>query len=272
MASLLIQAALVVFAYFMIFFLVAQIIKNNSIVDIGWGPGFVVVTIYAWMASESFTMRGTVVMMLVVVWGIRLAYHIVRRNIGKPEDFRYANWRNEWGKWVVPRAFFQVFMLQGFFMMVVAYPVLLVQASIRDGFGIVEILGLTVWLIGFYFEYVGDRQLREFKKRPKNKGKIIQHGLWRYTRHPNYFGEATMWWGLWIMAIPVEWGWTGIISPLVITWLLLFVSGVPMLEKNIKVTQNLKPMRRKPMLFSLVPQRKAINVLKRYWITFCAYS
>ncbi|SDY27990.1 DUF1295 domain-containing protein [Tindallia californiensis] len=257
MKSLLFQSAIVVFAYFMLFFVMAQIIKNNSIVDMGWGPGFVVVTIYAWLTSESLTIRGSLVMILVVIWGSRLAYHIVRRNIGKPEDFRYANWRNEWGKWVVPRAFFQVFMLQGFFMLVVAYPVLLVQASARTGFGILETLGLTVWVIGFYFESVGDRQLREFKKRPENRGKIIQHGLWRYTRHPNYFGEATMWWGLWIMAIPVEWGWTGIISPLAITWLLLFVSGVPMLEKKYKGNPEFEAYAQKTNAFFPGPPKKS---------------
>ncbi|RQD68076.1 MAG: DUF1295 domain-containing protein [Tindallia sp. MSAO_Bac2] len=256
MESLLLRSALVVFAYFMLFFVVAQVIKNNSIVDMGWGPGFVVVTVYAWLVSESFTIRGTVAMILVTIWGSRLAYHIIRRNIGKPEDFRYANWRKEWGKWVVPRAFLQVFMLQGFFMMVVAYPVLLVQASTRTDFGIFEILGLTVWIIGFYFESVGDRQLREFKKNPDNKGKIIQHGLWRYTRHPNYFGEATMWWGLWIMAIPVEWGWTGIISPLVITWLLLFVSGVPMLEKKYKGNPEFEAYAQKTNAFFPGPPRE----------------
>ena len=259
MDSILFRSAIVVFAYFMLFFVVAQVIKNNSIVDMGWGPGFVIVTFYAWLASDTITARGTVAMFLVTIWGCRLAYHIVRRNIGKPEDFRYANWRKEWGKWVVPRAFFQVFMLQGFFMMVVAYPVLLMQASTRTGFGLIEMLGLSVWIIGFYFESVGDRQLREFKKDPKNKGEIIQHGLWRYTRHPNYFGEATMWWGLWIMAIPVEWGWTGLISPLVITWLLLFVSGVPMLEKKYQGNPEFEAYAQRTNAFFPGPPRKSVQ-------------
>ena len=232
MSEMLMQAAVVVFGYFLVFFLVAQAIRNNSIVDMGWGPGFVVVSVYAYVATEQSTFRATVALILVSIWGIRLAYHIVKRNWGKPEDFRYANWRKEWGKWVVPRAFFQVFMLQGLFMMVVVLPVLLIQHSQQPGFGWIETTGLVVWGIGFYFEAVGDRQLKEFKANPQNKGKIIQTGLWRYTRHPNYFGEAAMWWGIGIMAVPVEWGWLGIISPVTITWLLVFVSGVPMLEKK----------------------------------------
>lgn len=232
MEVLFIQSALVIFGYFFIFFIVATAIKNNSIVDMGWGPGFVVVTLFAYINAGYFTLRGTIALVLVTIWGVRLAYHIIRRNHGKPEDFRYANWREEWGRWVVVRAFFQVFMLQGVFMLIVASPVLLIQAADLSGFGLLELLGVLVWMVGFYFESVGDRQLRDFKADPANKGKIIQSGLWKYTRHPNYFGEATMWWGLGIMALAVPLGWLGLIGPIVITWLLVFVSGVPMLEKK----------------------------------------
>ncbi|MDW7670976.1 MAG: DUF1295 domain-containing protein [Bacillota bacterium] len=234
MITLLLQSALVVFAYFMVFFIAATAIKNNSIVDMGWGPGFVLVTLFAYVNAGHYTLRATIALMLVTIWGGRLAYHIAKRNWGKPEDFRYANWRKEWGKWVIPRAFFQVFMLQGLFMLVVVTPVLLIQVSEQPGFGIFEMAGLVVWLIGFYFESVGDRQLKDFKADPANRGQIIQSGLWQYTRHPNYFGEATMWWGLWLMALPVPWGWVGLIGPVTITWLLVFVSGVPMLEKKYK--------------------------------------
>ena len=169
---------------------------------------------------------------LVTVWGLRLFYHIIKRNWGKPEDFRYANWREEWGKFVVIRAFFQVFMLQGFVMTLVAVPILLVNVSPDTGFGLLEFIGLAVWLKGFFFEAVGDKQLADFLRVPENRGKVLQTGLWRYTRHPNYFGEATMWWGLFVIGLSVQNGIFGIISPLVITNLLLFVSGVPMLEKK----------------------------------------
>ena len=232
MITLLWQSVMVVLVYFLIFFMVATAIRNNSIVDMGWGPGFVTVTLFAYFNAGFYTFRATVALLLVTVWGLRLAYHIIRRNWGEPEDFRYANWRREWGKWVIPRAFFQVFMLQGVFMLVVASPVLLIQASSRSGFGFLDAAGVLVWLTGFYFEAVGDQQLRDFKKDPANKGKIIRHGLWKYTRHPNYFGEATMWWGLWLMALSVPAGWTGVLGPVTITWLLVFVSGIPMLEKK----------------------------------------
>lgn len=232
MTVLLVQSVAVILIYFVTLFVIATAIRNNSIVDMAWGPGFVLVTSFAYVNAGFYTMRATVAMGLVALWGLRLATHIMKRNWGKPEDFRYANWRQEWGKWVVPRAFFQVFLLQGFFMLVVASPVLLIQAAPQPGFGWLEAVGLAVWLVGFYFESVGDRQLRDFKADPVNKGKIIESGLWRYTRHPNYFGEATMWWGLGLMALPVPFGWVGMIGPATITWLLMFVSGVPMLEKK----------------------------------------
>ena len=234
MTTDLLQPFLIILMYFVVFFIVATAIKNNSIVDMGWGMGFVLVTLYAYLNAGHFTLRSTVVLVLVAVWGLRLAKHIFQRNMGKPEDFRYANWRKEWGKWVVPRAFFQVFMLQGVFMYIVVFPVLLIQRSSLPGFGLSEITGLVLWCIGFYFEAVGDWQLKQFKGNPDNKGKIITDGLWKYTRHPNYFGEALMWWGIWVMALNVPLGWLGIISPLTITYLLRFVSGVPMLEKKYK--------------------------------------
>jgi len=240
MPELLFQAALIVFVYFFIFFLVAQVIKNNSIVDMGWGAGFVVIALATLFIGGAYTERNLLVTLLVLIWGGRLTYHIVRRNWGKPEDFRYAKWRKEWGRWLVPRAFLQVFMLQGFLMLVIAYPIILINAYPAPGLNILDFLGLLVWITGFIFEAVGDKQLAEFLKNPANKGRIIRHGLWKYTRHPNYFGEATMWWGIFLLALSVPLGWSGIISPLTITFMLLFVSGVPMLEKSLQENPEFK--------------------------------
>ncbi len=227
-------SAALIAGYFTALFLLAQWRRDNSIVDMGWGLGFVIVTTFAFFTAGHYTLRAGLTLAAVAVWGLRLAYHIVKRNWGRPEDFRYAKWRAEWGRWVVPRAFLQVFMLQAAVMMIVVYPVLIVQASPKPGLGGLEIAGLLVWSVGFLFEVVGDLQLRTFKESPENKGKVLSTGLWRYTRHPNYFGEATMWWGLFLVALAVPWGWTGIVSPLTITLLLRFVSGVPMLEKKMQ--------------------------------------
>lgn len=229
-----IQTILLIFIYFTIFFIVAQIKKDNSIVDIGWGLGFVLVSNYSLIGSEHFNFRSIITTIIVTLWGLRLFYHISRRNVGKPEDFRYAKMRKEWGKWLVPRAFFQVFMLQGFMMFIIAYPIVIINNSVNNDFKITDAIGLIIWAIGFFFEAVGDKQLRNFKKDSNNKGHILKNGLWKYTRHPNYFGEATMWWGIFFIALSVDSGIYGIISPIVITLLLLFVSGVPMLEYHYK--------------------------------------
>ena len=117
-------------------------------------------------------------------------------------------------------------------MLVIAYPIILINAYAGQGLRALDLLGLVIWITGFIFESVGDKQLAVFLKNPDNRSKVIQSGLWKYTRHPNYFGEATMWWGIFVLALSVPLGWSGIISPLTITFMLLFVSGVPMLEKK----------------------------------------
>lgn len=263
MTELLTQTILIVFVYFFIFFLVAQLIKNNSIVDMGWGAGFVLIAVATLFIEGSFTARNLIVTGLVVIWGVRLTYHIVRRNWGKPEDFRYAKWREEWGGWLVPRAFLQIFMLQGLMMLVIGYPIVLVNAYPGTGLGVLDVLGLLVWVTGFYFESVGDKQLAEFLKNPVNKGKVIQSGLWKYTRHPNYFGEATMWWGIFLLALSVPLGWTGIISPLTITILLLFISGVPMLEKQMMKNPEYREYAERTSKFVPLPPKQKYASLKK---------
>lgn len=232
MISFILYSALAIFLYMITVFTIAQIKKDNSIVDIAWGPGFTLVSALTFLMSQEFMFRQILVCVLIVLWGTRLALHITVRNKGRGEDFRYAQWRKDWGKWFLIRSFFQVFMLQGFILLVIAYPIILVNHSSRGGIKIYDFIGALLWLIGFFFESTGDYQLLKFKRRPENKGKIITHGLWKYTRHPNYFGETLIWWGIFLIALSVRHGWTAIISPLLITFLLLRVSGITMLEKK----------------------------------------
>lgn len=224
-------AMLIVFVYMSAVFILALILKNNSIVDIFWGIGFILLTAFSLLNSGSMDIKKVIVSFLILMWGLRLSIHIFIRNKGREEDFRYANWRRTWKNFVL-RSFLQIFMLQGFFMLVIAWPVLHINHGDSVDFGIIDILGILIFLIGFTFEVVGDYQMTVFKKDPANSGKIITIGLWKYTRHPNYFGEALLWWGIWLMAVPVIDGIYTIISPLVITWLLRYISGVPMLEKK----------------------------------------
>ena len=232
--NLFLQSGLLVFVYMIIFFVLAQIKKNNSIVDMGWGLGFAVIAVYTLLVGKNYHFRSILVTALVITWGLRLFYHIVNRNSGKPEDFRYSTMRKEWGKWAALRAFLQVFMLQGVLMLVIAYPVIMNNSSFNGSIGGLEIIGLLVWTLGFIFEVVGDKQLKIFIADKKNKGHIMKEGIWKYTRHPNYFGEAIMWWGIFMISLSSKSGIIGIISPILLTFLLLFVSGVPMLEKHYK--------------------------------------
>jgi steroid 5-alpha reductase family enzyme len=232
MLSIIFSIAAAVFLYMTAVFIIALLQKDNSVVDIAWGPGFVLVALLSLFRGEEFGGRRLLITGVVIIWAARLAIHIYLRNRGRGEDYRYAQWRKSWGEWFVLRSFFQIFILQGIFLLFVSYPIVLVNVSPKKGLSVLDLAGTLVWLVGFFFEAVGDYQLRKFKKDAKNKGMIITTGLWRYTRHPNYFGEATLWWGIFLIALSVPSGWTAVISPLTITFLLVKVSGVAMLEKK----------------------------------------
>lgn len=247
MPALLYETWFLIFIYFLMFFIVATIIKNNSIVDIGWGLGFVIVAWYAYFRGEQSELSRLVVF-VVTIWGLRLFYSIIRRNWGKPEDFRYAAWRKSWGKWVIPRAFLQVFMLQGFFMALISSTYVLMQTKKVETVNLSLILGMTLWAVGFYFEVVGDYQLKVFKSKPENKGKLIDTGLWKLSRHPNYFGEFTMWWGIYLMALAVGVSFFTIVSPLAITGVLVFISG-PLLEKKYEGREDFEKYKRETSMF-----------------------
>jgi len=249
MIHYILYSGLAVFIYMTLLFLISMAKKDNSIADIGWGVGFILVAFLTFFLEPGFEVRHVLVTGLVLIWGIRLAVHILMRNKGKGEDFRYAKWRKEWGKYFVIRSFLQVFMLQGLMMLVISYQVILVNSSEKPGLNLLDILGLIVWLFGFLFETVGDFQLLKFKRKKENKGKIMKSGLWRYTRHPNYFGEATMWWGIFLISLSVPLGWTAVVSPVVITFMLLRVSGVTMLEKKYKGNKEFEEYVRRTSAF-----------------------
>lgn len=223
--------ALVVFLYMTLIYIFALIRRDNSIIDVFWGLGFIVVTLYSLWQNPVVDFRKFIVSLLVIIWGLRLSLHIYLRNKDKPEDFRYANWRKKW-KYFELRSFFQIFMLQGLFMLIISSPVVFINYYSDGAPGIWDSLGLIIFGLGFLMEAIADYQLVVFRKDPHHKGKIITSGLWRYSRHPNYFGEALVWWGLSFYALSMDGGWMTLISPVVITLLLRFVSGVPMLEKK----------------------------------------
>jgi steroid 5-alpha reductase family enzyme len=246
---------LVLFVYMSLWFVVSLIKKRNDVADVAWGIGFVLLTWVSYFLSGDFGMRGLLVGLLVSVWGLRLAWHIHRRNKGKAEDYRYLAWRQEWGKWFYLRSYMQVYLLQGLFLFLIVLPVLLINKNAEVPFALLDFVGLSVWLVGFYFEAVGDAQLRRFVQDPANKGKLMQSGLWAYTRHPNYFGEVTQWWGIWLLALSVPSGLIGIVGPITITFLILKVSGIPMLEKKMAENPEFAEYKRKTSVFIPLPRK-----------------
>jgi steroid 5-alpha reductase family enzyme len=223
----------VIMGFMILLWLFSLSIKNSSIVDIFWGAGFVIINgIYFLLTPDGFLIRKLMIGVLVTTWGLRLSAHIFRRNWGKPEDFRYQKWREENGKRWWWWSFFQVFLLQGLLLWIISTPLLAAQyLPLPDHLTFLDFLGAVLWLMGFFFESVGDYQLSRFLAQPENKGKIMDRGVWRYTRHPNYFGDATQWWGYYVIAASAG-GWWTIFSPIIMTTLLLRVSGVALLEKT----------------------------------------
>jgi steroid 5-alpha reductase family enzyme len=230
--------ALAILGLMVALWLVSLALKNSSIVDIFWGAGFVIA---AWvtfaLAVEGAPARKWLITALVTIWGLRLSLHIGVRNWNKPEDFRYAAWRKESGAAWWWYSFFKVFLLQGVLLWIIAIPLVAAQTSPapRD-LTWIDLLAIPVWAIGFFFEAVGDWQLARFKADPANKGKLLTTGVWRYTRHPNYFGDAMQWWGFYLIALAAGAWWT-LYSPLIMTALLMRVSGVTLLEKTLKETK-----------------------------------
>lgn len=213
---------------------VATARRDVSIVDIVWGPAFAVVAVVGLVVGEGAGSRRVLLAVLVGVWGLRLGGYLAWRNLGHGEDRRYQRMRRHHAPhfWIVSLA--TVFLLQGVLVLVVSLPVQLAAGAVEPtGLGPLAALGTVLWLVGLAFEAVGDAQLARFKADPDNEGQVMDRGLWSWTRHPNYFGDACVWWGLFLVAAETGAGRWGVVGPLAMTVLLLRVSGVALLEKDI---------------------------------------
>lgn len=231
-ASTLLLISVIIFFFVTGFYLLALRTKNNTVADIAWGIGIIVIAYATLFIHGANSARQLLVTMLVLFWGVRLAAYILIRSRGKKEDFRYKQWREKWGKSWKIKSYLQVFLLQGALMILVSFPVIFTNTYSGASLGLFDRVGVLMWIIGFYFEAVGDYQLIRFKQNKKNEGKIMTAGLWKYTRHPNYFGESLMWWGIYAIALSNFNAWWTIVGPLFITYSLLKVSGVTLLEKK----------------------------------------
>jgi steroid 5-alpha reductase family enzyme len=234
MIPAIIAVAAAVLLYMTLVFAVAMKRGRLDIVDVAWGGAFIVAALTSLFIGFGGALQ-YLVTALVFIWAFRLSFYIFKRlRVSTDEDPRYAAMRKTWKGSLVLNAYFRIFVVQGVLAVVVSGSVIAVNAAHEGAIGVLAVVGAGVWLMGFLFEAVGDAQLRRHLAHPKTKGMLMTSGLWRYTRHPNYFGEAVQWWGIYIIALSVPGGWLTIIAPLTITFLLLFVSGVPLTERRFK--------------------------------------
>ncbi len=236
MGSVFLHVAVLIFVYMTVWFSISVALKRNDVADLAWGLGFIAISLFLALNNpENPVLK--LVAVLIFLWGSRLAFHIFGRLIKGQEDPRYLAWRNEWGGNFYLRSFLQVFMLQGFFMFLISLSVISSTYSVVSSLDYQIVAGIMVWYFGFVFESTADQQLKDFVNRPQNRGQLMTDGLWKYSRHPNYFGEVTQWWGIFIITFSLD-TWYSILSPLTITLLILFVSGVPLLEKRYEGRQG----------------------------------
>ncbi len=232
MTSMLLGTFAGVLGFISVGFILSRILKRNDIADFLWGLGFIAIAMLHFFEAGPLDFRATLVLGLTLLWGLRLSLHLGIRTFGSQgEDIRYANWRKDWGKSEPLMALLKVFALQGMIMGIIALPLAWVLRMPSQALTPWDFIGTAAFILGFVFEALSDAQLAEFKKKPENKGKVMNQGLWALSRHPNYFGEVLIWWGLFLISLPLPYGLFTVLSPLLITLLLTKVSGVPMLEK-----------------------------------------
>jgi steroid 5-alpha reductase family enzyme len=232
-ADLLTVAAIAIAILMLATWVLSVVVNDASIVDIVWGLGFVVATVAAFLASpiDPTPVRSFLVLVLVGLWGLRLSGYLAWRNIGKGEDRRYQAMRKKSPDSFWATSLYKVFGLQAVLMWVVAVPVVVVHA-VDESLWWLDWVGVSLWAVGLVFETVGDLQLARFKAGAGSKGQVMDRGLWRYTRHPNYFGDFCVWWGLYLLAAAAG-PWWSVFSPLVMSALLIRYSGAGLLEKTI---------------------------------------
>lgn len=249
---------LTVVAFMSIVFALSELLRRLDIVDIAWGPAFIVAAVASFIIGQQSIGLSvqSLVTLLVGLWGFRLSFSIFRRFIRHDEDKRYVELRSKWKGNLAINAYLRIFVTQAILASIISIAVVYLNTSnVDSSLGLFAWIGLAVWLVGFFFEVIGDAQLKKFLSDKKNKGKLMTKGLWKLTRHPNYFGEAAMWWGIFIIVLEVPYGWIGIITPVLITYLLYFVSGVPLTEKSFSKKPGWKEYKHQTSKFVPLPPR-----------------
>lgn len=221
-------ALMLIIAYLSCMVLLVQIKKDTSIANFTWGGGCMFLAVYSLIVFGNYGPLQILTTALIIIWAIRMIVHLYLRYTRK--DPRFESWKQEGIKALFINIGY-IFFLQLLLLLIMSIPTVLVNMSYPARLCSIQYIGLLVWIIGFIFEAISDYQLYAFLKNPANKDKVMRYGLWRYSRHPNYFGEVVLWFGIFLIAIAVPYGYMALIAPITITFLLLFVTGVPMLEK-----------------------------------------
>ena len=236
--ALLLQNAAWVLGLMSVLWVVSVARRDAGIVDPWWSIAFLLVTAHT-VLSTGLTPAKALLLAMVAAWAVRLWLHLLLRSRGKPEDPRYAAFRRRYGPdrywWI---SLFQVFLLQGSLVVIISAPLQLAAAARPpDPVTITRLAGLLLFSIGLGLEVVADAQLQAFRNDPARRGGVLDTGLWRLSRHPNYFGEAVLWWGFWLFAVEQPWGAVSIFAPLLMTFLLVRVSGAAMLDAHLAATK-----------------------------------
>ncbi len=222
-----------VVAFMCIGWAISLVRENVTIADSFWGIGFVIIAWLTFFAADGFIGRKVIITLLVTLWGVRLCIHLSIRNRGKGEDPRYAAWREKYGENFRIVSLYKVFLVQALFQWLIAMGIQYGQmAETPARLTWLDAAGVVIWAAGFVIETAADYQLTRFLSDPANKGKVMDQYLWRYSRHPNYFGESLVWWGIFVIVLSVPWGVWTIVSPILITYTLLRITGVNLMEET----------------------------------------
>ncbi len=235
-----------------------NILKDSSLADVYWGIYFIFIALGLFFQSFVHNKLQYIALILIIIWGLRIAGHIALRKVGKPEDYRYQKWRVEWRGKFWWKNLLQNYLFQAFLALIISSSIIVIFYDQISNVTIHwwQYIAIGVWVFGFIFEVVSDHQLSQFQKKRINKEAILNQGLWKYSRHPNYFGEITQWWALWILTIGLSYFYIALLSPLLITFLIVYVSGIPMLEKRYHDNKNYaKYKKTTPILIPFIKSR-----------------
>ena len=249
----LIVGALLITIYLLCMLITVQHKKDTSIGNFTWGGGVFIITLYTFLIGHHVA-RSILITVMICAWVLRLGIYIYSR-YKKGADPRFIEWQNQMGPYALLINFWWIFVMNGIMLILMSVPSILINKSTLPGLNWLDFIGLFIWIVGFCCESLADYQLFSFMKNPANKGKIMTQGLWYYSRHPNYFGEIIMWWGIFCIALSVPYGWIALIAPVTITLLLVFFTGVPMLERVFK--DNLDYQEYKKHTSMLIPWFKS---------------